>query len=560
MQKEKRSRWLALIVSLFVTGVILFCLISTATAPSSLPDDMCSDGGQNALYTCNNGAGYGDVPFVQCYVDCVDTVTVASATPIIMYRGVNLAGGEFEDDAKEHEARNGVFLPFDNDAALFIYKGMNTFRIPIAWEYFATKDGKNVYRDSAYYTKLNDTIAKLTKRGATVLIDVHNYMRYNADNVTLDATNTDPEGDDVIKKLFDMTSPLANLWTNIIIEFERYSIVCDVMNAPHHITSYDLGAHLIATINAIRRTEKKKRHLLLLPGNYYSALNTWFASPKSNADAYWFAERNEKDEAVQVHMYFDVNGSGQYIEGECVNFDAFKSEFDDNWAEFKGWVEEKQKQVFVTEFGAPDTPNCRRVVRYFLDALSNFAYDKNKEYGVIGWTVWAAGSSWGPYPLSIAPGGRANNLMWNHSLYENYLVPINKTIPPLATLKKALAILYQGRGSLVYMGGYVPFQLQGSADISANSDMLKLGAMYSNNERERPIDPLRIVYAYSSGSNMTNRLTFGYGPKRDGSPDSLIPYYSNYIDEVTVNTTKRFCQAITTDPDDLPRCFIVQGR
>ena len=184
MNKQRGTLWYALIVFVVVGILLFFSVWCVATQPLAI-DDIFTDGDENLDFSCGNGEGYGPIPFPQCYVDCITTTQNTLGSGIIAFRGVNLAGGEFEGD----DARNGAFLTFDNDAKLFVYKGMNTFRIPIAWEYTDLSDTSN------YMTKLDRVIRDLTTKECYVVLDLHNYMRYNPQNVT----NTDPDGDDVIK-------------------------------------------------------------------------------------------------------------------------------------------------------------------------------------------------------------------------------------------------------------------------------------------------------------------------------------------------------------------------
>ena len=74
----------------------------------------------------------------------------------IPYWGVNLAGGAFASG----NAKQGTFFPVLNDASLFLYRSMNVLRIPVAWEYFADKNGNVISNsnDQAYLTQLTQAI------------------------------------------------------------------------------------------------------------------------------------------------------------------------------------------------------------------------------------------------------------------------------------------------------------------------------------------------------------------------------------------------------------------
>src|SRR5579872_6050658 len=94
----------------------------------------------------------------------------------IPYRGVSLSGGEFVDTA-EHLASSGKFFAGINDAALFLYRGMNVYRVQITWEYLADINGnfKTDANAQAYLAALDKTINILLAKKAFVLLDLHNY-------------------------------------------------------------------------------------------------------------------------------------------------------------------------------------------------------------------------------------------------------------------------------------------------------------------------------------------------------------------------------------------------
>ncbi|HDL85080.1 MAG TPA: hypothetical protein ENH11_01905, partial [Candidatus Acetothermia bacterium] len=100
--------------------------------------------------------------------------------------GVNLAGAEFGPD-KEQDGPRGVFgteytypiadlTPGYESPAYFLAKGMNTFRLPVRWERLQYELGKPLDKDEL--ARLALTVKKLGELDAWVILDLHNFGRY----------------------------------------------------------------------------------------------------------------------------------------------------------------------------------------------------------------------------------------------------------------------------------------------------------------------------------------------------------------------------------------------
>lgn len=580
--KNRRSIWcLLIVVCLVVAGISLFSLISVVNAPSGdesggtlLP---CVDGEENADYSCNDGDGYDafDLPVAQSYLNTslfTNSVTDPSAPSNyegIIYRGVNLAGGECEDDPVEHLSSNGEYLPFDNAAELFLYKGMNTFRIPVVWEYLADKDGNFFVPARRYMLKLDATIKGLTDKNAFVIIDLHNYMRYNPSNVTLNVVNTNPGGSDVLDGfggVDGIRSSVYKLWLNIAQRYPSPRVIYGLMNEPHDVRTNDLNSLISASFAGIREGERRtgvpftNTHLVLVSGSNRDRLHTWFtaydATGTTNAENAPNYRRFAKAAkfAIEIHHHFDVDFSGRYVSGDCMPTEQYAVELNTHWSRFKAWAITNEQAIFVSEFGAPDTATCRRNVALFLDQLALFKYVPAQKYGVIGWTSSSAGTPGcgQDNPVtSLAPGGRANLLMWNETLYERYIDEVARPIPPLSESRLAMIVNNQGTQTLRYQRGYVPFQWQGSVDIEAG----EFEKIYSNNNFSTPTLAISRHYYVT---NKSDPIVFGFTPP---SPIRSIAYANvgdtNCLDIVNDSFS---CPIIITGPASNPgepRCKTV---
>lgn len=567
----RRPVWLISLLSCI--GILCFVALLSVTLRSDTTTlEDCALDGENADFSCNEGGDDDDTPLP----DAQNYSRIACCTPFstladqsdaqLLYRGVSLSGGEL---TKENAAQ-GKFMPFDNDAALFLYKGMNTFRISITWEYFADRKGV-VFVRSKYVRELDAVISGLIAKKANVIIDLHNYGRYNADDLSKNKNNRDYLGDDVIRPCTRVrpiwcagvaTSSFSELWYAIASRYNASGMIYGILNEPHDIFYENLNELYILAYGAIRRAENATRHLILIAGNQRTALSEWFvpnAFGRSNADNTELLDilrtRYDPFFAIDVHQYFDNDFSGNYQIGECLPLDIFEQQFDTYWPQFKEWATTNKCAVFIGEFGIPDTPRCRATMNHFLDSVTNFSYLQERDSGVIGWTVWVAGNSLGDHPLSLAPGGPANALMWTgNDSYQKYLVAVATPIPTLANETKSLAIRNDGTEPLRYHSGYLPFQFQGSADILPG----QVGYLYSNNAYTTPVGDggLQISYYKTRRANV-----FGFGMS---VPDPLSEAYSfpkPLPRGISIRNFSVGCEIKATGPtassEDEPRCYVV---
>lgn len=541
------------LIGLLVLSLLVFSIVSVVTQPpaSSSPSLFgdCTDGRENAELTCNNGADFAHRPLPRPQPPLMETI------PPIPYRGVSLAGGEFEGPL----APSGAFLPYANDAAIFLHKGMNTFRVPIAWEYFADIHGV-INAEPTYLARLDAVIGNLTSVvNATVIIDVHNYMRYNPTNIGLNTQRTDPLGSDVIGigHAAPTTAAFATLWSNIAARYSSPRILYALMNEPHDISFDLLVTNTNAALQAIRRQEGGGQpHLVLISGNNWTGLHSWFSSTSSNDfyngnDALFLNRLQDPANhfAIEVHQYFDADSSGTYGTGNCVPTDVFNATFDAYWALFTAWSRKHQLPVLLGEFGVVDTPTCISDATHLMDALTTFE-------NTIGWVVWAAGNSWGSYILSVAQSGPANPLMNNHILYENYLEAHNDTLPPLNETPIAILIINDSSENLHYGGGYLPPQFVGSADIRPRGGV---GILYSNNNYTTPTGNLQLKY-------FTRDPALPLGVGFQANQDNGISYsyaWSKPSDVVSIHPSPSPCPIVITGPAGNPtdfRCYRVVNK
>lgn len=485
--------------------------------------DICADMNEIEDILCNSGEDYDkyNIPFVTEYEVILTSDEFGireSEDTIRLFKGVSLSGGEIGSFTVN--SGHGLFVPYDNDAVLFIYKGMNTFRLPVRWEFLATTEG-TLTSDTSYFNrelqsgvrnKLAKTMNGLLKKHAQIILTLYNNMLYETNGVIGSCDDLLCPMDSLNSRLVPGLKAVGNLWTLLVELYPSTNITYSLMNeAANGVSQSIMNKYTASALQAIRLTEQRLEldaHFCLVSGIQGNLLQRWFerdANGNSNAEnpEFLLASRsilNQSGYALAVHHFFDLEMNGSYLDGECINSTAFKSAFDVYFTRFVNWVIANKQKVFIAEFGAPDTPTCRVNVAYFLDALQLFAYSPTRESGIVGWTVWSADTApayitdHGPgrrRSISIAPGGAANTLMWNDALYERYL---NRTllqaIPPLTQEKVCIQMLNLSPYTLVYQEGYLPFQLIGTADVEPGAQAY----LYSNSETNTPIGNIGVVY------------------------------------------------------------------
>ena len=307
---------------------------------------------------------------------------------VVPYRGVNLSGGEFASACQIPDVRSATY---------YADKGVNTIRLPFAWEYLqaATPLGVDIDFANGRAKTYLDTVQQLTDKGFTVIVDMHNYMRFNGvgqmpkgqgGSYTIGGTNGGPTA-----------AQYGTAWASIakaVEDIDTDLVIFDLMNEPMSGNPNLSPATLVdvynTVISMIRSVETNGAHLILLEGTAYSGMHSWTSS--GNAAA--FAEGNITDAsnnyAINVHQYFDPQYTGA-TDDACVSTSTISGIV----TPFVAWLNTNNYRAFVTETGGCSIQtSCVTAVNYFLGLLEDNASASpttNTSPGFIGWTGWAGG-------------------------------------------------------------------------------------------------------------------------------------------------------------------------
>jgi endoglucanase len=304
----------------------------------------------------------------------------------LQYAGVNLAGAEFKSSKKPGTLFKDYTYPSEKDFAYFADKGMNVVRLPFLWERLQPQP-KGEF-DPTQLKLLTTTVDNAARHGITVLLDVHNYARYNGQQIGSDA---------VPLEVF------VDLWTRLAKEqafANNEKVIFGLMNEPHDIGASDWAAAAQAAIDAIRAAGAK--NLILVPGTAWSGAHSWGSAiagrGTSNGDALAKLTDPANQLAFEVHQYIDKDSSG--TKPDCSDEDVGVRRLEG----FTRWLRENGKTGFLGEFGASTDPTCMAALDKML------AYMQTNGDVWRGWSYWAAGGWWSPtYMFNVQPDKEGND-------------------------------------------------------------------------------------------------------------------------------------------------------
>lgn len=296
--------------------------------------------------------------------------------------GVNLAGAEFGPATNSSEER-GVFgkeytypisdlTPGYTSPAYFISKGMNAFRLPIRWERLQHRLGQPF--NSRELARLKLTVKRLAQLGAWVIIDLHNYGRYEG---KLIGTHAVP------------LSAFSDVWRRLATELKGFPrVIFGLMNEPYDIDSKVWAKSANLAIAAIRETGAD--NLLFVGGNTYSSTSQWYGH--GNARAMLTVEDPLHRVVFEGHLYLDARSEG--LKDDCLSEEIGVQRVQP----FLRWLRENNKVGFVGEFGGGTNARCLAAIEKLAALLG-----ENRDI-ILGWAYWAAGPWWPEgYFTSIEP-------------------------------------------------------------------------------------------------------------------------------------------------------------
>jgi endoglucanase len=283
--------------------------------------------------------------------------------------GVNLACGEFGKTPGTFN-KNYTY-PGPKQFGYLQRKGITVARLPFKWERLQRELMSPL--DAEELRRLDDVVEHARASGVSLLLDLHNYARY--DGKLIGTT-------DVPNRAF------ADFWRRLASHYKDETAVCayGIMNEPHD-TNGLWPAAAQAAVDAIRSVDTV--HTIAACGDGWSGGHSW-----KRVNAGFLLNDPTGRLVYEAHQYFDHDSSGTYKLGYDAN-GAHPAIGAERLRPFAEWLKEHDARGFIGEFGVPDDDARWLVVLDgFIAAM--------KENG-IGRTYWAAGPWWGKYPLSVEP-------------------------------------------------------------------------------------------------------------------------------------------------------------
>ena len=285
--------------------------------------------------------------------------------------GVNLAGAEFGS----HRGVYGTDYTYPTASELDYYqgRGIDLIRLPFAWERMQPVLGSAL--DPAELGRMTSFLDAAAQRGMKVVIDLHNYGRYDGQVIGSSAV------------------PIAefqNFWMKLASALSDHPAIWGfgIMNEPHDMGGAQVWpAAAQAAVNGIRSTGS--RETIIVSGDGWSGAQSW-----QQINAHLNVHDPLDNLMYEAHVYFDRGSAGVYAGGYDAE-GAYPTIGVDRVQPFLDWLAANNFRGFIGEYGVPDNdPRWLVVLENFLHVL---------EEKDIPSAYWAGGPWWGTYPLSIEP-------------------------------------------------------------------------------------------------------------------------------------------------------------
>ncbi|KAI0134673.1 glycoside hydrolase family 5 protein [Xylariales sp. AK1849] len=253
---------------------------------------------------------------------------------------------------------------------------MNIFRLPVAWQWLVNNQLGGTL-DEANTAEYDSLVKACLATGATCIIDIHNYARWNGQIIGQGGPTNDE---------------FASLWSQLATKYATETqLMFGVMNEPHDIPDINKWADSVqAAVTAIRNAGATAQSILL-PGTDYTSAQTF---PTASGPALLKVTNpdNTTDGLIfDVHKYLDSDGSGTHTECVTNNIDTAFSPLAD-------WLRTNNRQAINTESGGGNTASCEQ---YYCQQIAFLNANPDVYIGYVGWSAGAFDAA--TYELSEVP-------------------------------------------------------------------------------------------------------------------------------------------------------------
>jgi hypothetical protein len=247
--------------------------------------------------------------------------------------------------------------------------------------------------DTNYFNHYDTVVQYALNKGATVIIDPHNYARYN--DAIIGAS-----GSGVTNANF------IDMWQKMAQKYKSRAdlVVFGLVNEPHGMSSNTWFATAQATINALR--EAGVTNTILVPGNAYTGAHSWvdtYAGYSTDtpivSNAVHAAAITDplNNMAFEVHQYFDSQYGG--LSEVCTTGRTATSILGD----FEEFLINNNAYGYLGEYAGAANSDCETIVKDVLDHIKN-----NPRW--LGSSWWAGGPWWGNYMFTLETSDLTGNV------------------------------------------------------------------------------------------------------------------------------------------------------
>jgi endoglucanase len=315
--------------------------------------------------------------------------------------GVNLSGAEFNSTKLPGTPSKDYTFPTEAELTYIAAQGANVIRLPFRWERIQPS-AQNAL-SAAELKRLQDTVASANAKGLCVILDVHNYAKYFSQTLTGDAA---------------MQNAFVDLWMRLAMAFKDPKLTAfGLMNEPNYLPLEEWASLAKRTLFELRNAGAT--NMVFIAGGHWSGVHDWFSPVTGPSNATLFADVKDplKRTVLEVHQYADKDYSGTNTDCRAAD------QFDPMFTKLSAWANAHDQQLFLGEFGMPQTANCLLALNRFLSLMTGSEWK--------GWSYWAAGGWLGKYPLALNTNATDPSMQWPILKKYFYSAPALKKSPPI---------------------------------------------------------------------------------------------------------------------------------
>jgi len=286
---------------------------------------------------------------------------------------------------------NEVVTPPASQFQHFASQGVNLFRVPFAWVEMTPTLGGTI--DSGFFSRYDTTVQQGLATGAYVIIDLHNYARWNGQ---------------IINQGGPTNAQYASLWSQLAAKYaSNPKIIFGIMNEPHDLPSISPWVSAVqAAVNAIRAAGATCQ-MILIPGSSWSSAQALPNEAGPQLLTVTDPSGGTSRLIFDVHKYLDSDNSGTH--DDCVTDNVGVMQTLVSWLQNNG-----NRQAILSETGGGHTSSC------YTDLKSQLAYVKGAYPTMLGYAVWSAGGFATTYTLSVSPNSDGSDQqLWIQAVKPN---------------------------------------------------------------------------------------------------------------------------------------------